>query len=423
MLNGNLSSRYYFFSISNLIAAFGGGLILGKGAGVIDFPYLHGGSILAFFIGTIFGLFFLQFIPKKSSNLLAKSFSIGCGITSLILFYIYQNYTNSGKLNGTSALVFFLLLSVRFGFWFYSRVMRASIASSHQQSIAWVEFGYYIGMVLGLIIWKLLGINIELGTALIIDALFQFIAGILDLRSFKLEKGSAKSKEEIAIVSEPQSVLCSSEWCWKLAGAVVFITIGIQVVVFNAAHYVGDVFSSYILATFYFGVASAAFVCNKYKISIYWDKENALATITTNTERVIKFNFLSLIFAATLSVIVVIYNIDLNKLISDNLFLNGLFICAFVFIAAFIYEIISISLLDRIGYEEKKLKGSGMIMRTYGLMGLGAAMGFWTLGFMEDHLASSLITLGASISFATISVLKRTNKKAGINHLSIKTDN
>ncbi len=409
MLNGNLSFRYYLFSISNLIAAFGGGLILGKGAGVIDFPYLHGGSIFAFFIGTILGLVFLQFIPKRLSKFLVNWFSISCGVTSLALFYMYQNYSYSGTLTGISALIFFILLSIRFGFWFYSRVMRASIASGHQQSIAWVEFGYYLGMVLGLIIWKLLGINIGLGTALIIDAIFQFLAGILDLRNFALEKISLeKSKQEKQIISEPQLAHYSSEWCWKLAGAVVFITIGVQVVIFNMAHYVAEVLGSYILATFYLGVATAAFMCSKYNVLISWDHENNLAAIiTNNTKKTMKFNFLFLILMLAFAVIVVISQIYTNESTIDSVFFNGLYVCIFVFIAAFIYEAISLSLLDRIGYEETKLGVSGMIMRTYGLMGLGAAIGFWTLGLMDDHLISSLITLAICLSVATIFVLKR----------------
>ncbi len=48
-----------------------------------------------------------------------------------------------------------------------------------------------------------------------------------------------------------------------------------------------------------------------------------------------------------------------------------------------------------------------MIMRTYGLMGLGAAIAFWTLGLMENHLTSSLLTLGVCLSFVTITVFKR----------------
>lgn len=423
MLSQNLS-RYYFFSISNLIAAFGGGLILGKGTGIIDFPYLQGGSILAFFIGTILGLVFLQSIPERLSKLLAQSFSISCGITSLILFYIYHNYSYNEHLSGASALIFFLLLSIRFGFWFYSRVMRASKAAEHQHSIAWVEFGYYMGMVLGLIIWKLLGINLGLGTALIIDASFQFMAGILDLKNFTLDTvAHNKSNSEIKINSESQSDQYSSQWCWKLAGAVVFITIGVQVVIFNTAHYVADAFGSYILATFYFGVAAAAFMCNKYKAYISWNHENRLATINTNnTQKPHEFNFLFLILISALAVIVVISQIYMNKLIIDNMFFNGLFICTFVFIAAFIYEVISISLLDRVGYEEKKLNGSGMIMRTYGLMGLGAAIGFWTLGLMDDHLTSSMITLGVCLSFATIAVTKRSCIELNVNQLKVEAN-
>ena len=45
---GRTISRYYLFSISNILAAFGGGLILGKATDVIMNPALHGGSILAF---------------------------------------------------------------------------------------------------------------------------------------------------------------------------------------------------------------------------------------------------------------------------------------------------------------------------------------------------------------------------------------
>jgi hypothetical protein len=51
--------RYYFFSFSNFIAALGGGMILGKGVGIIDQPFLQGGSILAFFCGNYAGTFFL----------------------------------------------------------------------------------------------------------------------------------------------------------------------------------------------------------------------------------------------------------------------------------------------------------------------------------------------------------------------------
>ena len=221
-------------------------------------------------------------------------FSISCGITSIILFYLYQYNANAGQLVGVPALLFFILLSIRFGFWFYSRVMRASRASAHQRSVAWIEFGYYLGMVLGLTIWKLLGIHLELGMALIIDAFFQFLAGILDFKGMILERHPVEqSKQNAPSIAPLQSTQCQSAWCWKLTGAVVFTTMGIQVVIFNTTHYVTEELSSYILATFYLGVAIAAFVCNKYKIYITWNSKNNLAMIVPhNTKKTVVFPLL-----------------------------------------------------------------------------------------------------------------------------------
>ena len=75
---GTLSNPYYLPAFSNLMAAFGGGIILGKGVGIIDSPYFHNGSILAFFIGTVLGLVFLQSIPKQISKFAAPFFAISC---------------------------------------------------------------------------------------------------------------------------------------------------------------------------------------------------------------------------------------------------------------------------------------------------------------------------------------------------------
>ncbi len=56
-----------------------------------------------------------------------------------------------------------------------------------------------------------------------------------------------------------------------------------------------------------------------------------------------------------------------------------------------------------------------MIIRTYGFMGLGAAIGFWILGLMHDPFTSSFITLGMCFAFATFMVLKRNAIKFAIN--------
>lgn len=395
MLHKSGSLRYYMFSVSNLMAAFGGGLILGKCSKIINIPFLQGGSILAFFIGTILGLIFLQVIPKRLSQSIAQTFSISAGITSLILFYIYQHYASDDKLTGLVAIIFFLVLSIRFGFWFYSRVMRASITSSQQKSIAWVEFGYYIGMVLGLVIWKILGINIALSSALIIDAVCQIIAGIMDLKSYAIKVDSGDQTPESNLPSFSKGTQLSSLWCWRMASAVIFITIGIQVVIFNMAHYTTEVYSTYILATFYSGVALAAYLSNRYKIYLSWDKRKDTAYILVKNSK-IKSSFLCLILLSALALFMVIYSIH-----------SLLMLCVFVFIAAIIFEILSIALLDRLGLEEKQLDKSGMIMRTYGLMGLGAAISLWVLSLFNGHINSSIVLFSICLLSAIALISKR----------------
>src|SRR5579872_3598863 len=98
MIKENQSLHYYMSSISNFITAFGGGMILGKGVDIISSPYLQGGSILAFFVGSVLGLTFLQFIPKYLSTKISKWFSIYGGTSSILLLFIYMNYSNDGKI-------------------------------------------------------------------------------------------------------------------------------------------------------------------------------------------------------------------------------------------------------------------------------------------------------------------------------------
>lgn len=408
MRNTSLSLRYYLFSISNLLAAFGGGLVLGKGIGIINIPHLQNGSVLAFFIGSIFGLFFLQFVPRKFSTILSQWFSIFCSITSVTLFFLYMHYAQNNVLTGMSGLVFFLLLSIRFGFWFYSRVMRASNASGQEQSIAYVEFGYYLGMILGLVIWKLIGLEMNLGIALIIDAIFQLIAGILDIKGNALSISSS-SKENPTLLSTTEILATqdSTKWCWKFALTVVLMTVGVQIIIFNLAHYTDEGFGSYILATFYLGVAVAAFIANKLKLFISWDNKKSIATVVFNQKITVNLLILISISAvAVLGAIISVHSISSAAIASVKTY-TYIFVFTSIFLAALTYEMISLALLDRIGYEEKAVQSDGMIMKTYGLMGLSAAISLWILGLTENIFQSSIITLLSCLAFSTILILRR----------------
>ena len=242
-------NRYYFFGLSNFLAAFGGGLILGKATNVLSTPYLHGGSILAFFIGTVLGLFFIKKIPKEKTAFFTRFFSLAGGFISFSLYLIFSSFSEHNVLSGIASVVFFLLLSIRFMFWFYSRVKRASLSSGHQQSIALVEFGYYAGTVAGLLIWEKIFPDLSISMALIFDALLQLLAGIGDW----ISNNSVLPKEESSTDNKLREISqFSKSWALKLSNSIVLLTVGVQVLIFNAAHHLEQI-NTNILGAFYWG--------------------------------------------------------------------------------------------------------------------------------------------------------------------------
>lgn len=179
--NKNGFTYFHMLSFANFISAFGGGMILGQGANLIDEPYLKGGTVLAFLFGTVLGLLFLQLVTKKISNFFLPFFSIFSALISFILIIFFNHYAHFEKLVGIPAFVFFFLLSSRFAFWFYSRAQRASYLTSHQQSVVGVEIGYYGGIIAGLVIWSLPKLHLAFTHSLIIDACLQICAGLIDI--------------------------------------------------------------------------------------------------------------------------------------------------------------------------------------------------------------------------------------------------
>ncbi len=390
MFHNKESLRYYLFSLSNFLAAIGGGMILGKGVATIQIPFLHGGSLLAFLVGTVIGLFFLQLTPKKFSDIFSRWFSISGGITSLILFSIFLGYAKNQTMSGNIAIVFFLLLSMRFGFWFYSRVLRAANAAGHNQNIAWVEFGYYAGIIGGLVIWLLLGIDIGMGFALLLDATLQFAAGFLDITANKMDYKENKPDNNKIQISQPLTKNTSS-WSWRLAISVMLITIGVQVIIFNLSHQVPSYFSPYILAFFYFGAATSSLICKKFHIRLEWDnthkKNRSSAAIYFNQNgRNKKLNFLLLNILSALGIFFVTYMLYKHPFIGKNIMfgLKEFAILFFIFVGTFFYGILEMAMLDRIGIEEIHSQQKNMILRTYGLMSVAAVLSLWLLSLLSN---------------------------------------
>lgn len=416
MFKSEKESQDYLFALANLIAAFGGGMILGKGINVLNLNFLNQGSILAYFFGTILGLFFLTRISDKWSKLLSGWLSIlGSGV-SFLLLYLFMHYSVNSKMEGGSAVIFFLLLSLRFGFWFYSRVLRAAAAAGKEQRIAGVELGYYIGIILGLIVWQLLRIDIIMPLALLLDAILQCLAGIMDLivkRMVPENKKSTLNSQSSLSTSKTDSNQIKS--CWRLAWSVVFLSIGVQVVTFNFAHSVAEWFSPYIIATFYFGVALAAFCYKKYKIRFEWNStfnqdNNAVICIGDNKLTMsFQFNIILNSLAVFLTIVGSYYwNWGMiHNSFSVDLDLGEIILLILIVISAFIYEILALALLDRIGIEEQSLKQQNMIIKTYGLMGLMGAISLWILGISNISILGLLFPMFLCLICSVLLVFKR----------------
>lgn len=412
------NARYYLFSLSNFLAAVGGGMILGKGVATIKIPILQGGSLLAFFVGTVFGLALLQSTPKKFAHVFSRWFSICGSFTSLLLLSVFITYKINETLSGNPAIVFFILLSMRFGFWFFSRVLRAANAAGQEQSIAWVEFGYYIGVITGLILWLLLGIDIGMAFTLLLDACLQFVAGSLDLYANRIKnpEQTVNEKEPLTIGNLPVSnKFYDKIWSWRLAIAVMLLTVGVQVIFFNLAHQVSSYFSPYMLAIFYFGAAVSSIFCKQFNVRLEWHlpttKHKGYATILLNkagnTKRIsfVLLNFLSAIGVAAVALTVYwkINTIDIYPLFGIKEFL----LLFLVFISTFFYEIITLSILDRIGLEEKNSPHKGMVLRTYGIMSIAAAISLWLLEMVNGAIFYLLLTLIFCFILTFLSVWRR----------------
>jgi len=392
----NQSMYYYAFSFSNFLAAVGGGMILGKGVKTIQVPFLQGSSLLAFFAGTLFGLILLELTPKKFSTLFSRWFSISGGMTSLVLLCIFLSYQVDKKLYSSSAVIFFILLSARFGFWFFSRVLRASTAAGKQR-IAWVEFGYYAGVIVGLVLWLFLGIDIGMASALLVDAFLQFIAGFLDLFAYRMPKTITNNQKSENIHSNKKY---DKIWGWRLAVSVMLLTIAVQVIIFNLAHQLPEQFSPFMLAIFYLGSAIAAIFCKHFNIRLEWSKLG-YATIFLGKFQNRKMNFflLNLLSASTIALTI----FGVYHLFQIEKFL----LLVLVFISTFIYGIIELAILDRIGLEEIHSSNRSMVFRTYGLMSIAAVISLWLLQMVQDTMTYVLFTLVSCFLFVFLSVWKR----------------
>lgn len=403
--------RYYFLVFANFLAAIGGGIILSAGIGALKGTFLEG-SILAFFAGAVIGLLLHRIVRERWSRIIAPWFSISVGGASIILFELFKVYAVNGRLSNLAEIFFIALLSVRFGLWFFSRALRAQIVGRRKQGVALIELGYYAGVALGLIIWGLLDYGML--SALLVDAMLQTVAGLVDLVTIRrrytenqitdFQRGEQApqlviSKGNIEIVG---SLTFDYRWYWRLALAILCLTIGFQAVPFSVSHWDTNGWSTYIVACFYLGVALSALVCRAFKIKFDWDSINSRwagnATISSERSRIkLKTSFGLIILMAATSMVIALLGIQLWHW-------SALPVMTFIALAAFIYQILVLSLLDQIGRAEKLANLNEMIMRTYLIVAIGTIISIGILSpFSKSYYSCVLLTLVCSlVSFSVV---------------------
>ena len=412
-------SSFYLFALSNFLAAFGGGTILGKGIHVIHLSFLKSGFVLAFLIGTALFFFFRTFVPKKISRVVERWFSVLCSLTSIGLLTIFLQYSVHGKLFALwPGVAFFSLLSIRFALWFYSRTLRVSNVAAQQHTIAFVEFGYYAGMIMGMVVWPLLGLGVGMAAALMIDVGLQLCAGVIDVYTYYINPPAypnIHTQDASVAIREQESI--DTAWCWRLVLSAALLTVGTQGVIFDLAHYFSENFSPYILACFYLGASIAAIACKKLHIRLDWQPTQNAVTYAclcfTIMGRVIKIRLLYVIatftFFEILTVMLVSHLLSTNPsaiLLHPTSILGSVFLI-FIFAIAFFGGILLLAILDRIGIEEKNTSNKKMVVRAYGLMGVCTAAAFWMMGFLDNILIGLTSIFGGCFIFIAFALYKR----------------
>jgi hypothetical protein len=391
--------RYLILALAtaNFLAAFGGGAILGQASDAFRTPR---NTVETFLIGSTLGLGLLVCLRSKWSHWLSRSggwFSFAAGLTSLVAAVVLFFHTSDGNPNDLGGQGVYALLSIRFSLWFVARVLRPDAAAGRQQKIGWVELSYYLGVFSGLLttVWvnhvlandRVWAPRITL-CVLALDCVLQSIVGCVDLvaRRYSPDEPSPAHAGPPDTAPQPYNL----GWYARAVTALVALTIGTQAVIFSFMGVIkvfpdGWPNTAVVLAVFYLSVACASTFYSLKKVRLGWpyatQKIARFATIFIGEgeeRQSISFPLLSTIGAAFLSLAV---GGSLMSGAGDTI--KGTYFMLFIAIAAFIYEILALTILDHIGEETKRLNRSGMVALAYGFIGVGVTV---TLLILDEYL-------------------------------------
>jgi len=347
------------FAIANFLSALGGGALLSQLMGLLkDVPMLKGDSLLAYLLGTTVGLIVMKSVKQNQLLNYFTKFSLASAIASIFLAILLKTNFYLVTTNTYFAFFFFGVLVIRFTFWFLARIIRMDIVAGDVKQLAWTEFAYSAGIILGLLIWPSW---LNVFQILMIDIAAQTLAAVLDIIFVKTSENSATASEEAANQKMPKHIFI------MFAGFIVCITIATQIVEFGFAALSPDLFNNgkkfgtYIVAVGYIGAAVGAWILAKLTPMYHTEKLYLGVGIVSISKYQIPLIFLcaiSFLFLMT-AFWVPFANVQSAQFISLSLLL----------LATLFYELVVLVLLNKLGEIAKKHNDVGSVGSIYAYMG------------------------------------------------------
>lgn len=365
-------------------------MLLGKLMGLLtNVTFLRGDSLLAYLLGSTLGLLIMKTSGKAKLLQRFTKYSALAGFTSILLAgAIYFCYDSVLK-GGYFSFLFFAVLVFRFAFWFLARITRVDIASGVGRNLAWTEFSYYLGAIVGLIAWPSWISVLQL---LVIDVGVQIVATLLDNYSFKELNINSSNNH-----SQASSPKLSTNIFIGYCGFVVCLTVATQIVEFGFATFSvdffdhGGKFGSWIIAAGYIGAAIGAWYLGKVPIDYKSDKKLfGLGSVIFPKFSIPIFWFCLMCFTCMSLAFITAFVPTLTFLI--------LSLTMFA-MASLIYDMLVLVLLDDLGKAAKKVGDVGAIADVYAYMGaIGSLCMFAFVHLLQQKYAFII----ASFLFFTI---------------------
>lgn len=359
-----MSRQIIFPAFSNFLIAFGGGAVLGSGVDIIQIDRIPINSLTAFFVGTCLGLFILfgrwgqAYRWREQVNVvLSLAFTI-----CILGLYIFSR-NDAGQVVGTSGLLLFLFLCLRFCFWFLSRIFRSDhFQHLSPKAVPLIEGLFHAGTVTSLLFVSLIYNDISFLNVVILDLVFQLLAGF-----FVLFSGTDKSLPSVppAISTNPLTSLASVFKSRQILMGVLcfsFLTVLVQVSLFYFAGYYSEIGLS-ILAAFYFGLAITGLVGSQWGIG-FNRNHGFLGSVTFGRQDKSLGLSGSLLFILAVTPLLFIFSF------AETGHLPVFLLTA---LGSAAYELYALGLVEQIGQDSRQLSVDSAVAKSFGIMAVFCA--------------------------------------------------